>query len=377
MLRKSLRFIYKKSRSPFKAIKIFVKRKLGWLGIPVILPYTAYGSQDTVFITGAVVEDKGLASPDEKQSLWKNILAMIKRYSGDEIPGARVRIDYKELSEIVQTDENGLFQTVLKLNESNEDIQNGDTIRYTLIEEIVENQDKISVEGQLHLPSANNDTIVVSDIDDTILVSHSTKLFKKLRLMLFKNARTRMPFEGVAAFYRALESYEEGKKRSFFYVSASEWNLYDLLIDFFSFQGIPMGPLLLSDKKLKIFRFWKQGKKTQDKVDRLKELFQFYPDKRFILIGDSGQQDPETYLRILGMFPSRVEVIYIRYIGSKKKNKRLEDAVREAAELNVEMVPVHTTIEAAMHAAVIGLIDKGQVAKIRREKYLEEQKPEL
>ncbi len=376
-MNKNLKYIYKKARSPFKAIKLFIKKQLGFLGVPVIVPYTAYGNHEKIFITGAVVEDKGLAKPKEGQKLWKNILAMIKRYSGDEIAGARVKVTFKDHSEIVQTNEDGLFHTVLPVNGSISGIRTWDSIAYSFVDQIIEGQDKGEITGPVHFPRPGADFMVVSDIDDTVMISHSTKFFRKLRLMLFKNARTRSPFEGVAAFYKALIQPSNGGQRSVFYVSASEWNLYDLLVDFFAFRGIPRGPLLLSDTKMKLTRFWRSGKRHNEKVDKIKDLFEFYPKRDFILIGDSGQKDPEIYLEILEMFPSRVKAIYIRYIGSKKINRRLSDIIKEAGELGAEMILARSTIEAARHAAEKGYIRKELVEGIRSEKYFEEQKPVL
>jgi hypothetical protein len=106
--------------------------------MPIIVPYTAYGNHEKIFITGAVVEDKGLAKPMEGQKLWKNILAMIKRYSGDEIAGARVNISFKGLSETVQTNEDGLFHTILPVNGSISGIRTWDSIAYSFAVEIIE-----------------------------------------------------------------------------------------------------------------------------------------------------------------------------------------------------------------------------------------------
>src|SRR5690606_25786914 len=102
---------------------------------------------------------------------------------------------------------------------------------------------------------------IISDIDDTILISHSTSLIKKLRLMLLKNASTRLPFEGVAAFYRALHrGINSNCLNPLFYVSSSEWNLYDLLIDFCNHQHIPKGTFMLHDLKVGILKLFKSGR---------------------------------------------------------------------------------------------------------------------
>lgn len=373
MLKKGIHNIYRKARSPFKATKLLVKKRLGWLGVPLILPYTAYGDKEKVFITGAVIEDKGLAKPTEEQKLWKNILAMVKRYSGDEIAGVRVRIDLGDISETVMTNEKGLFHTVIPAGGESHLPRE---VRFTLMDEVVEDQGTVEAIGKVFEIQENAEFLVVSDIDDTVIVSHSTRFWKKIRLMLFKNALTRSPFEGVAAFYRALHTPRGKPERMIFYVSGSEWNLHDLLVDFFEFRNIPRGPLLLSDTKTKIFKLLAAGNTFQHKTVRIRELFEFYHDHEFILIGDSGQRDPEIYLRILKMFPSRVKAIYIRHIGKKNWNKRYEDLIEEAAKMNVELIPVNNTLEAARHAAGRGFIDKSEIEKISTEKFVEQQQEE-
>ena len=68
------------------------------------------------------------------------------------------------------------------------------------------------------------------------------------KLTLLHNAHTRLPFEGVAGFYQALQRGRDGEAYNpVFYVSNSPWNLYDLLEDFLDVHGIPRGPLLLRD----------------------------------------------------------------------------------------------------------------------------------
>lgn len=369
-----MRFIFRKARNPLKALKIAVKRRLGWLGRPLIVPYTAYGNREKILITGAVIEDKGLAEPVEGQKLWKNILTMVKRYAGDEIAGVRVKIEYMGCEERVRTNEIGLFHTILPAGVPASSEDSWQPVRYTLLDGQDEEQEPVVAESEVQLANPDSDYMVISDIDDTILISHSTRILKKLRLMLFKNAMTRSPFEGVAAFYRALHQAGEHGKRSIFYVSSSEWNLYDLLVDFFEFKEIPRGTLLLSDAKLKLFRLFRSGRQHQHKYDQIRNLFELYYDQSFILIGDSGQKDPEIYMKIAEMYPSRVKAIYIRRIGTKKKkHRRLERLISEADELGIEMIPVHTTTEAARHAVRRNFIRADQVAEIEIEKEREAQ----
>ncbi|MGM0666280.1 MAG: App1 family protein [Bacteroidota bacterium] len=371
MVKKTLLFFLRKAGNPFRAVRIAIKRRLGMLGDPVILPYNAYGTGNKVMITGAVIEDKGLARPEPGQNMWKNILTMVKRYSGDELAGVRVEISYCGKKVIVKTNEKGLFHTILPRRASAGG-KISDSVSFKLIDRLDNGGEPARATCKAFIVDSETDYIVVSDIDDTVLVSHSTRTLKKLRVMMSKNALTRSPFEGVAAFYRALNKPEEGEERPIFYVSASEWNLYDLLVDFFEDKKIPAGPLLLSDIRLSLFSIFRSGKKYHDKVERIKDLFEHYYLHNFILIGDSGQRDPAIYLKMAEMYPSRVKAIYIRYIGRKKHNRQLARQVEEARELGTEMIVVETSTEAARHAAANGFIDTRQIEAVSDEKRLEE-----
>lgn len=371
MVQKSPLFYIRKAGNPFRALRIAFRRRLGILGDPVILPYNAYGTEKKVMITGAVIEDKGLAKPEQGQNMWNNILTMVKRYSGDEMAGVRVLISYCEQNVMVKTDERGIFHTILPRRPS-PDGKISDNVSFTLIDRPDDGQEPITAECTAFIVNSKTDCIVISDIDDTVLISHSTRTLKKLRVMMSKNALTRSPFEGVAAFYRALNKSEKSKERPIFYVSGSEWNLYDLLVDFLEDKKMPYGPLLLSDMRLSLFSIFRSGKKYDDKTERIKDLFEHYYHHSFILIGDSGQKDSGIYLKMAEMYPTRVEAIYIRDIGRKKYDRLLERHVEEARELGIEMIKVETSTAAAKHAARRGFIDENEVNAVMNEKIIEE-----
>lgn len=356
MVRKRVKYFFHRAINPFKSIKIFIKRKLGWLGTPVILPYTVYGNRSKIYITGAIIEEKGLSGPDIENNIWKNFLAMIKRYSGDEIAGVRLRIEFQGIEEIVMTNKKGLFHTVMPCTAEADSLNPNESVKFIMIDEVVENQGVIETTANVHFVDEQCDFNIISDIDDTIMISHSTSFFKKMRLMMFKNAHSRKPFDGIEEFYNSLIKSNNNFRRSIFYVSGSEWNLYDLLVDFIRYWHIPEGPILLSEMKTSLLHLFRSEKKVGDKLGRIQELFEVFSDQKFILIGDSGQKDPELYLEISKMFPSRMVLIYIRYIGNKKHNKRLEKLIETAGILGVEMVLVKDTAQAYQHAVESGII---------------------
>ncbi len=359
---KILKPVIKGVKKPFKRIKVFLKQKAGWLGIPVILPYRGFGDDSNIYFKGMVIEDKGLTKPADRHMVWQNILAMIKRFSSDEIPGVRVKAEFLGVTQVTETDDSGFFTFHFNVSELSDEILSKDwhIVKLALLDEVVEKQPQISTRGVVRIVSKNVKRIIVSDIDDTILISHSTKTFQKLRLMLFKNALTRLPFKGVKVFYNALErGKEKNAHYPFFYVSSSEWNLYDLLENFFDHNKIPKGVFMLRKLEGSIYKFWKSGQGNHEhKYDKIKFLLEFYKEQNFILIGDSGQKDPQIYERLAHEFPGRIEAIYIRKIGSKTYFKDIEQLNSRLEKAKTSYLQVDNTMDAAWHALDNGYVHK-------------------
>jgi phosphatidate phosphatase APP1 len=139
------------------------------------------------------------------------------------------------------------------------------------------------------------------------------------------------------------------------------------LKDFLDFNQIPAGPLLLRDigfggeTKLR-------GGHMGHKFKEITQILEAYPHLKFVLIGDSGQEDPKIYREVVKQFPDRVLAIYIRDVQLPDREQIAVDVSKSLLEDKVEMVIVDNTVEAAEHAAKIGLIYKEAVPAIEQEK---------
>jgi phosphatidate phosphatase APP1 len=362
--------------NPFRHLKLWLKEKLGWVGIPIIIPYSGYGNTQTAIFIGCVAEDKGISSPNPQHSKWNNLLAMAKRFSSDELPGVRVRARFLGLEQIALSDDAGIFRFEFDLSLCPKPIPDEPwvEINLELLDDVCNHLGPVRAAGEILILKPNSSTFgVISDIDDTILVSHSTNVIKKLRLMLFKNAYTRLPFEGVAGFYRALNKGASGKCHNpIFYVSSSQWNLFDLLYDFCRFRNIPKGVFLLQE--LKPFKTLKKLIKPQSgiakhahKLDKIRSILTTFQYLDFVLIGDSGQKDAEIYRQVAMEFPGRILSIYIRDI----RKSRVRKVMVIGTELNtegIEMLLVKDTTLAAKHAVEVGLISPDCLYDVAYEK---------
>ncbi len=212
-------------------------------------------------------------------------------------------------------------------------------------------------EGKIFVPHVTQYAFI-SDIDDTVLVSHSATTGKRLRVMFTKNPRSRKTFADVVKYYRllALAHTEEAVPNPFFYVSSSEWNLYDDLNEFFKHNGLPKGAFLLNQIK-KWYQLLKTGKtKHQGKLIRVARVIDAFPKQRFVLLGDNSQSDPDIYVSIANKYPDKIAAIYIRNISAKK------EAATQHLLASIQNKKIHTclfihTEEAILHSKSIGLIE--------------------
>ena len=144
---------------------------------------------------------------------------------------------------------------------------------------------------------------VISDLDDTVIQSRITSFLQAVRTVMLGNARTRLPFPGVAAFYQALERGGDGARTNpIFYVSSSPWNIHDVIADFMDIQRIPVGPIHLRDWDVGLNALSSHRLKRH-KEPIIREILDLYPTLPFILIGDDSQKDPEIYRAIIDAYP--------------------------------------------------------------------------
>ncbi len=105
------------------------------------------------------------------------------------------------------------------------------------------------------------------------------------------------------------------------YVSSSPWHLAEPLLEFFTAKGLPLSSITLKHFRLKdltALNILLPGRET--KPPEIEAILTRYPGRRFILIGDSGEDDPEVYAEALRRHPKQIARIYIRNVTSGKRD---------------------------------------------------------
>jgi phosphatidate phosphatase APP1 len=340
-----------------------VRTRTGRTDPVVVQPYRGFGTARELWLKGRVLEDEGIRHPTDRDTLWQNVVAMYRRFESDEVPGARVEVSLGETRIDVVADEEGYIEARLRPDPPRSSPTGWEEVGIRLLEPA-----GASAVARVRVPHPDADFGVISDIDDTILPSGATSLTTLARTTFLHNARTRLPFQGAAAFYRALAEGAPGRPgidNPFFYVSSSPWNLYDFLEDFFDLNGMPEGPILLRDLGIDAEKLIKGG--HDHKLDKIERILGTYPALPLVLIGDSGQEDPELYTEAVRRHPGRIRAIYIRDVTPEDRDAEVRELLASAATEDIAILLAPDSLVAARHAAEKGLIDSAAVEIVRRE----------
>lgn len=349
----------------FDALKGRLQRRLQVDEPMQLLPYGGFGTPEMLYCSGRVLANRAVTPAEDNDTVWENLLASYSRFRTDEVPGVRVIAGFQAVQSEATTDDEGYFSIALPLPSPPPSSTPWHTVNLTLAEAPVQ------AAADVLVPPPQCGFGVISDIDDTIVQTHATNLLKMAQVVFLGNARTRLPFAGVAAFYRALHQGVQGPQNPLFFVSSSPWNIYDLLVDFMNLQSIPRGPLFLRDYDLNRSQLGHQG----HKLAQIRRLLTTYPNLPFLLIGDSGQEDPEIYRRVVTEFPGRIAAIYIRDVSHDRRDAQVRALAQAALAEKVDMLLVPDTVTAARHAAEYGWIDPQSLPDIEADRTRDKQAP--
>ncbi len=282
----------------------------------------------------------------------KHAMSVIQMFNIKPISNIRVSLEFQDVRVETKTMDDGYFRFNIPFNKKLESGWHPYTVtcafgKYGLIDK-----------GEILKPFESKYGII-SDIDDTFLISYSDSFFKKLYVMLLKNINKRKIFQDAAPHYKALSNYGQENEHafnSFFYVSSSEWNLYDFIVEFAKRHELPKAVIKLKKIKTGISDFFLTGRGSHDhKFEKIKDIISFYPKLKYVLIGDDSQQDPYVYERIIKIFPLNIKAVYIRKTTKAEKPEVLK-VLENLKDLGVETCYFTHSEKAIAHSKEIDII---------------------
>ena len=340
-----------------KSWRVHFLKRLGLTNELLIKVYHGYGHAEKLVIYGHVLRQSPLPRKRYRKNVLNNTWALLRLFMVKPFPKARLQMTWQGQQLQTESDTDGFFKFEWK------DMPPLEQGWHEVVVEMV-NHDSVVLKqskGSIYIPHPTQYGFI-SDVDDTFLISHSSNLRKRLFVLFTQNARSREPFEGVVKHYQLLTTGNTTPEapNPFFYVSSSEWNLYDYLLEFTHMNELPRGVFLLNVLK-QVREIFKTGQNNHGtKFTRIVRIIEGFPKQRFVLLGDSSQHDPYIYESLVRHFPKQIHAVYIRDVHAKNKQK-VADVLQKIEASGVPCCFFTHSSEAILHSKKIGLISEKDV----------------
>ena len=266
---------------------------------------TAIVFPSKTIVLGVILDgaNKTAGIPSAKLS---SAIEIAKSYFKSTRSGDKVSVKWKGVEQSAETDSHGLFALTadhpFNGNQNPEILLNGMPLTY---EKEILNVYTVR----------ENHNLIISDIDDTVVVSHTNKRFKSIMTTLFTTYMERKPVTSTSKIFDAL-----GEGHDIVYVSRSEYNLFPLLSNFMKHHKIPRGPLFLTP--FISFRELLRNRKDPDfKIKTINLLLEHSNHKQIVLVGDDTQHDLQVYAEIARIYGARIRKIFIRQTDLRKDRR--------------------------------------------------------
>lgn len=276
-----------------------------WGGEDEVIVYPGYGDARGALVEGRVIERHGQREAGADDGKLRNLARNARLLKNDERKQRAVTVTVNGREWATQSDDEGYFRVAL---EAAAPLSPG----WHRVEAV---SGRATGHGELLIVPPGNRSGLISDIDDTILVSEVNDKSRLLANSLLKNPAQRQAVSGMAELYAQRSGANpQADAAPLFYLSASPRQLQRPLAEFLARNRFPRGVLITkrvtnnrsSEPLVDQFAY---------KTRKLEELFARLPEARFVLVGDDGERDPEIYDWVRNKYPERVEAIWIRRVN--------------------------------------------------------------
>jgi phosphatidate phosphatase APP1 len=330
---------------------------LKWLrltGELIVKVYDGYGDVTQLIIYGHVLKLSPLPRKKYTSNWLTNTFSLLRLFIVRPKANAKVRMRWGDQTLETQTTADGFFHFEWKPEQTLPTGWHPVIVNYV---DPVNNEIILATgKGSVFIPHVSQ-YACISDIDDTFLISHSSNFRKRLFVLLTENAQSRKPFEGVVKHYQLLSKANAAGEElnPFFYVSSSEWNLYDYIKEFSRKNELPPGIYLLNELK-RLRQVLKSGQgKHKTKFFRIVRIIESFPLQKYILLGDDSQDDPSIYASVVEHFPDKIYAVYLRRVKISNESA-VKEIITRIEEAGVACCYFTHSSEAIEHSVKIGLI---------------------
>ncbi|MFC0675115.1 App1 family protein [Brachybacterium hainanense] len=276
-------------------------RQVGW--DVRLQPFHGYGTPGRIRVLAKVLYASPTSPADYHDQPVHDMRTMAVRgwrsFASQVAPFALVTVRAGDEEFLVRADRSGIIDADLAV-----DLSPG------LHEVVLSTHPGNAVTAEVSVFGPEPQVGLVSDIDDTVMITWLPR-----PLLAFWNAfvvhqSSRRVVRGMPALYQEILRAHPGMP--VLYLSTGAWNVFPVLRRFLFKNGYPDGPMLLTDWGPTNTGFFRSGR--QHKIRTLARLAEELPQVRWILVGDDGQHDPDTYRSFEAAHPRCVEAIAIRQL---------------------------------------------------------------
>ncbi len=271
-------------------------RRRGW--VRRVVPYTGYGSAGWVRVFArAVLAPPGTrnAQVAERVSSERSIRGW-RSFASAQVPHAAMTVTIAGVEHEVTADRGGYLDVVLPA-----EFDAG-------WHEVHVSAGSEAVRAPVLIIGPEPATAVLSDVDDTVMVTALPRPILALWNAFVLHENARRPVPGMSELFNRLRA-ARGPGPTF-YLSTGAWDTAPALRRFLSRHGFPPGPLLLTDWGPTSTGWFRSGR--DHKTSSIQRLMRELPQLSWAFIGDDGQLDPEIYAEAVAEHPHRIEMVAIR-----------------------------------------------------------------
>lgn len=275
--------------------------KKGWK--PEVTGFSGYGSGRRVRVLARVLmsNPENLLVDAPSQSITQQAQRGWRQFFTIQVPNLRVTVTVGGKTVTSSTNDNGYVDLLVEDH-------NLDPGWHTIQ---IQAEGSTPAEARVLIVENTARIGLISDIDDTIMVTWLPRALLAAWNSWVLHTNTRKPVPGMNRFYEEL--LKDHPDAPVFYLSTGAWNTFETLQEFIKKHALPDGPMLLTDwgpTPTGLFRSGQEHKKVQ-----LRNLFIEYPDMKWILVGDDGQHDPLIYGEAVEEHPNRIAGVAIRELS--------------------------------------------------------------
>lgn len=284
--------------------------------------YDSYGTPNELIITGRVYKKKSISEPQTGDGKLSNIIRTIKTFTPDGISNLDVAVNVNGTNQTGKTDNKGFF----KVTFSSANVKNGVN---TVLAKLNSNKYQFDIkQEEVVIDSKDSNKVgVISDFDDTVKYTGVHQKIKMVKDILLGNYKTDKPYLGTNTLYKGILNGPKGTGfECMHFVTGSPAMLYDRIQSFLKLNKFPQSSVALKKPGSKIDP--NPSETYEYKVSKIRPMMKMYPNKKFVLFGDTTQKDTEVYSTIKKEFPDNVLAIYINNVTKQdQSNPRFKDVL--------------------------------------------------